>query len=124
MTNIIENNEVKYLSVESIFDNNGDCILDRKSDHQEITFVVNYGTGASKCYLIQDMKEDKFWILSTGACIKSHYSDADRSEAKRLSTEKPLQHNDVVRIRGKFGKQYRVHVNGNYSDLGYLIPIN
>jgi len=115
---------MRYLEIESIWNKNGDSILDRRSEHQELTFRVNYGKGTSKCYLFEDQAEDKIWIMSVGACIKSHYSDADYAETERLSKTLPLNHGDVVRIRARYGKQYKVHVNGNYSDLGYLVPIN
>ena len=61
--------------------------------------------------------------MSVGACIKSHYTDADRAETKRLLDYLPLEDGDVVRIKGRHNKEYKVKVNGNYSDLGYLEPI-
>ncbi len=115
---------MRYLQVESIYDKHGDNILNRKSEHQELTFNVNHCRGTAKCYLMEDQKEDRLYILSTGACIKSHYTEADYAEGDRLSKELPLNHGDIVQIVGRFGKKYKVHVNGNYSDLGELIPTN
>ena len=43
---------------------------------------------------------------------------------KRLSRELPINHGDIVRIKGRGDKEFSVHVNGAYSDLGYLVPIN
>ena len=114
---------MRYLEVESIYDKNGDNIVNRKSEHQELTFNVNHNRGTAKCYLMEDQKEDKIFILSTSACIKSHYTDADRAETKRFSKVLPLNHGDIVQIIGRLGKKYKVHVNGNYSDLGELLPI-
>ncbi len=114
---------IKYLEVESIWDKHGDSILDRRSEHQELTFNVNHNRGTSKCYLFEDQAEDKIWIMSVGACIKSNYSDADYAETERLNKTLPLKHGDRVLIKGREGKEYEVHVNGNYSDLGYLVPI-
>lgn len=111
---------MRYLEVESIWDKHGDSILNRRSEHQELTFRVNYGRGTSKCYLFEDQKEDKIWIMSVGACIKSNYSDADYAETERLNKTLPLNDGDIVRIKGREGKEYKVVVNGNYSDLGYL----
>jgi len=113
----------RYLEIETIVDKNGDKILDRKSEHQELTFNVNHNKGKSKCYLFEDQAEDKIHILSVGACIKAKYTDADRAENERLSNEIPLNDGDIVRIRARYGKQYKVHVNGNYCDLGYLVRI-
>ena len=114
---------MRYLEIESIWNKDGDSILDRRSEHQELTFNVNHNKGTSKCYLFEDQAEDRIHILSVGACIKSHYTDADYAEGERLSKVLPLNHGDIVRIKGRFGKEYKVHVNGNYSDLGELLPI-
>tara|TARA_A100001201_G_scaffold143556_1_gene145809 strand:+ start:1639 stop:1986 length:348 start_codon:yes stop_codon:yes gene_type:complete len=114
---------MRVLEIESIWDKNGDNILNRKSEHQELTFNVNHRRGFSKCYLFEDQAEDRIHILSVGACIKAQYTDQDYAEGERLSKELPLNHGDIVQIAGRFGKQYKVHVNGNYSDLGELIPI-
>ena len=114
---------MRYLEVERIWKKDGDSIIDRRSEHQELTFNVSYGRGISKCYLFEDQKEDVIWIMSVGACIKSHYSDADRAETERLSKYLHLKDGDVVRIKGRHNKEYKVKVNGNYSDLGYLEPI-
>ena len=76
---------MRYLEVESIWDKHGDSILDRRSEHQELTFNVNHNKGTSKCYLFEDQAEDKIWIMSVGACIKSNYSDADYAETERLN---------------------------------------
>ena len=115
---------MRYLEIESIWNKHGDSVLDRRSEHQELTFNVNHNRGTSKCYLFEDQAEDKIWIMSVGACIKSHYSDADYGGTERLSKTLPLNHGDVVRIKKRGSKEYSVHVNGNYSDLGYLVPIN
>ena len=114
---------MRYLEIESIWDKNGDSILNRRSEHQELTFNVNHNKGTSKCYLFEDQAEDKIWVMSVGACIKSHYSKADYAEGERLSKTLPLNHGDVVRIKTRGSKEYTIHVNGNYSDLGYLVPI-
>jgi hypothetical protein len=114
---------MRYLEVESIWDKHGDCILDRRSEHQELTFKVNHNRGTSKCYLFEDQAEDIIHILSVSPCISSHYSQADYAEKERLSKTLPLNHGDVVRIKKRGSKEYTIHVNGNYSDLGYLVPI-
>jgi len=115
---------MRYLEIESIWNKNGDSVLNRRSEHQELTFNVNHNRGFSKCYLFEDQGEDKIYIMSVGACIKAVYTDADYAEGKRLAQETPLNHGDIVRIKNKSNKEYKVHVNGNYSDLGELIPIN
>lgn len=115
---------MRYLQIESIYDKNGNNILDRRNDHQELTFNVNHHRGFSKCYLFEDQAEDKIHILSVGSCIKAVYTDADKAEGERLSKELPLNHGDIVRVKDKSNKEYKVFVNGPYSDLGELIPVN
>lgn len=115
---------MRYLEVESIWDKHGDSILDRRSEHQELTFRVNHNRGTSKCYLFEDQAEDIIHILSVSPCISSHYSKADYQENERLSKTLPINHGDIIRIKKRENKEYKVHVNGNYSDLGYLVPIN
>jgi len=115
---------MRYLEIQTIWDKDGNSILNRANHHQELTFNVNHKKGFSKCYLFEDQAEDRIHILSTGACIKAIYTDADYAEGERLANELPLNHGDIIAIRAKYGKRYKVHVNGNYSDLGELIPTN
>lgn len=60
------------------------------------------------------------WAMQRNACIKSCYSDAGRAEAERLSTMLPIGSGDIVMIEGK---QYKVKVNGDYSDCAIFEPI-
>lgn len=114
---------MRYLEVQSVYDKNGNEILDRRSERQTISFNVNHNNGKSTCYLFEDQGEDKLWILSNGSCIKAVYTDADYAEASRLANEAPLNHGDIVRVNKRKG-EYKVHVSGDYCDLGELIPIN
>jgi hypothetical protein len=115
---------MRHLNIQSIYDKNGNEILDRRSERQTISFNVSHNKGKSTCYLFEDQGEDKIWILSTGSCIKAIYTEADYAEGERLSKELPINHGDIVRIKGRGDKEFSVHVNGAYSDVGYLVPIN
>ena len=114
--------EMRYLEIESVYDKFGNEIVDRRNEQQEISFEVNHNKGKSKCYLFEDQKENKIYILSVGACLKAVYTDADYKETERLASETPLNHGDIIRVKKRQG-DYKVHVNGNYSDLGYLVAI-
>ena len=111
----------KILQLETIYNENGDKILDRSHEIKKLTFNVFHNDRTSKCYLIEDQAEDKMHILTTGATIKSTYTEADYEEKDRLSKEEPLTHGDTVSVKGK---EYLVYVNGNFCDLGYLMAIN
>lgn len=88
------------------------------------TFRVDIGKKrdrtAKVCSYHDDTGAQVLWIMQVSGCIKSHYSAADILETERLKSEVPVKHDDIVEIEGK---QYRVHVNGDYSNLGKLYAI-
>lgn len=71
-------------------------------------------------YLFASPKEGRIYIMQKSACLKDWYTDKDREESARLREQVPVRHGDIVELQGA---QYRVHINGNYSDAGYLIPM-
>ena len=70
-------------------------------------------------YLFYSKQNNTTYIMQTAACLKDHYTDKDHEENARLKAQVPVRHGDTVQVEGK---QYRVHISGNYSDAGYLIP--
>lgn len=58
-----------------------------------------------------------YWIMQHSACIKSHYTAKDYEETARLAAETPVRHGDIVLVGGA---EYKVHVNGDYSDCAVL----
>ena len=80
------------------------------------TFNVEAGRRVMKASLRcgYDKKDDGiYWALSTGAALKSEYSQADIDERARLAEEDPLSHCDTVTIDGAL---YTVRVLGPYSN--------
>lgn len=80
------------------------------------TFNVEYvGTRGILRTLTASLRycDGEFWALKNSACLKDSYTDADDQERNRLASESLVKNNDVVLINGK---QYKVRVNGNYSD--------
>lgn len=97
-----------------------DRVLRLREDNfdQANTFELNVGGKYPKtCYLFLSLKEGKLHILSGGTVLKSHYTQADHAESARLRSEAPIQHGQGVNVGGAV---YRVAVNGDYSDAGYL----
>lgn len=89
------------------------------------TFKVDIGRNRTRTAKVCSYDDEGdgtqvLWIMQVSACIKSSYSEADIQESERLRIETPVKHNDIVEIEGK---QYRVHVNGDYSDLGKLYAV-
>lgn len=84
---------------------------------QTNTFRVQTAPGrTSKCSLHRDyakVNDGIYWGMSTGATVKSCYTDADRAEQVRLQQEEPVRHGDIVMIDGS---TYRARVLGAYSD--------
>lgn len=82
------------------------------------TFRLNVDKRYPKtCYLFLSLAEGKIHILSGGTMLKDHYTAADNAESERLANEPALVHGMGV---GVGGSVYRVVVNGDYSDAGYL----
>lgn len=80
------------------------------------TFNVNYGRGVKRAQLHRDYQKQGdgvYWAMSSGACIKSSYTDADRAETARLNSEPAIKNGDVVLIDGE---EYTARVLGDYSD--------
>jgi hypothetical protein len=61
-----------------------------------------------------------YWAMNTGACIKNHYTEADRAETARLSRTAPLMDGEIVLIDGK---QYKTRVLGDYSNCAVFNEI-
>jgi hypothetical protein len=84
------------------------------------TFRLDVGKSVSStCYVFTHPKEEKIWILSSGACLQDSYTQEQITERNRLNAETPVKHGDKVNFNGG---EYTVHVQGAYSDAGYLIP--
>jgi hypothetical protein len=80
------------------------------------TFNIEYvGTRGVLRTLTASLRNSggEFWALKNSASLKDSYTYADNVERNRLALEAPVKNNDVVLISGK---QYKVRVNGNYSD--------
>ena len=71
-------------------------------------------------YLFYSKQNNTTYIMQTSACLKAHYTDKDREESARLQAQVPVRTGGIVEVEGK---QYQVHISGNYSDAGYLIPM-
>jgi hypothetical protein len=87
------------------------------------TFNIEYvGTRGVLRTLTASLRESdgEFWALKNSACLKDSYTDADDQERNRLASETPVKNNDVVLINGK---QYKVRVNGNYSDCAIFTKV-
>jgi hypothetical protein len=52
--------------------------------------------------------------------LKDSYTDADDQERNRLASEVPVKNNDIVLINNE---QYKVRVNGNYSDCAIFTKV-
>lgn len=72
-----------------------------------------------RCQLRQT-SDGMLWALNTGSCIKSHYTVEDRAEQARLAAETPIADGDLVVIEGR---EYRIKVNGAYSDAAVFTPV-
>lgn len=55
----------------------------------------------------------QFWAMSSGAMVKSSYTQEDRDETDRVYGEEPVRNGDVVLIQGI---EYVANVKGRYSD--------
>lgn len=60
------------------------------------------------------------FLMQKSACLKAHYTEADRALTQRLTTEVPVRDGDVVEFNGEL---FTVKINGDYSDAGMLLPI-
>jgi hypothetical protein len=94
----------------------------RDSFHDDALFNLEVtdrrGTRNLTCYA-------KVWgaeafVSQQAAGIQNYYTQADRALSARLQTEAPVKHGDVIMLKGM---QYRVHVNGDFSDAAKLIPV-
>jgi hypothetical protein len=98
--------------------------LNFKNDafHRGMSFRViitgRRGDRTITCYLFD--ADDKIFVMQESACLKSHYSIEDRAELARLNAMTPIRDGDVVEVEGQ---QYKVKINGDYSDAGYLIKL-
>jgi len=89
---------------------------------QDNTFLIEFNTrrgltDSRKCSLHRDYEKQGdgiYWGMSTGSCVKSHYTEKDHQEWDRLgSGAYTVRNGDVVEIDGR---EYRARVNGAYSD--------
>lgn len=100
--------------------------LNFKNDtfHRGVSFRVaiagRRGERTITCYLFNSKDEGKIWILQESACLKDKYSEADIAELNRLNAMTPIRDGDVVEVEGQ---QYKVRIQGDYSDAGYLVKI-
>ena len=80
-------------------------------------------TTVAKCSLKRDYDkrgDGIYWAMNPGTTLKSHYSEADRAEAARLTLEFPVRNGEIVMIEGK---EYRTRVLGAYSDCAIFDPL-
>ena len=69
-------------------------------------------------YLFRDDEDGQVYLMKASACLKDHYTAADRAHTDRIYvTETPVRDGDVVEVEGQ---RYRVRILGNYSDAGRL----
>jgi hypothetical protein len=71
------------------------------------------------CYVFTDKEEETVWLMSSVSCLRGSYTAEQTAELDRLNAEPPVKHGDEVLFDGR---KYTVHVQGNFSDAGYLIP--
>jgi hypothetical protein len=64
--------------------------------------------------------DNVIWALKSPAMVKDTYTAADYAECERVYKGEPVRHGDTVEIGGA---QYRVKVNGNFSDAAIFEPI-
>lgn len=84
------------------------------------------------CYLFcaathpdyKDSKRDKdyhkIFVMQHAGVLKSHYTEKDIAAIERFKTLDAILNDEVVEVDGR---RYTLHINGNYSDAGYLIPV-
>ena len=78
------------------------------------------------CYVFYASDSKKYYLMQQSSCISSHYSELDIWERERMQSMTPLKDGDFVRVSGESvlegdeGKLFKVVVQGNYSDAGFL----
>lgn len=85
-----------------------------------VAIASRRGERTITCYLFNSKDEGKIWILQEPACLKDKYSEVDVAELARLNAMTPIRNGDIVEVEGQ---QYKVRIQGNYSDAGYLVKI-
>lgn len=65
-------------------------------------------------------EENSYWFLNTGTCLKAVYSDLDIKRDNEYNALPALEHDMIVEVDGE---EYKVHINGNFSDAGYLVKV-
>lgn len=81
-------------------------------------FSVMYRGRRKTCYLIFD--EGKYWVMQRPSMLRDTYTEAELSELGRLRDMQALTDGDKITVDGR---EYTLKVQGDYSDLGYLVPV-
>ena len=61
-----------------------------------------------------------YWAMQKSGMLKSTYTEADKAETIRLSSEPVIQDGEIVLINGE---QYKIRVKGDYSDCAMFDKI-
>ena len=99
--------------------------LSTGSFDRDNTFRVNLGRRYSgfRCKLFsgyQTENDNVLWIMQCAAVLSDSYSAVEEAERTRLHAETPVENGDIVLVDGN---QYRVRVNGDFSDCAILETI-
>lgn len=68
----------------------------------------------------QDKDFHKIFVMQHAGVLKAHYTEKDIAAMERFKALTPIAQGEEVEVDGK---RYRMRVVGNYSDAGYLIPV-
>ena len=60
------------------------------------------------------------FVMQRSACLKSHYSAADIMHQEEMNSQEALTQGSIVMYDGEL---YMVKINGNFSDMGVLVPL-
>lgn len=68
----------------------------------------------------QTQGDGVYWAMQKSGMLKDSYTEADRAETSRLSSEHVIQNGEIVLIDGE---QYKIRVLGDYSDCAIFDKI-
>lgn len=87
------------------------------------TFMIQGPRRAIRACLHRDFEKQGdgiYWAMQKSGMLKSTYTEADRAETDRLNSEPVIQNGEIVLIDGE---QYKIRVNGDYSDCAMFDKI-
>ena len=90
---------------------------------QTATFPVSFSSRRGERRItayLSDGGDGTLYIMKKSACIKDQYSAEDLAELNRLRAAAHVRHGDEIVVAGQ---HYTAHINGDYLDAGYLVPV-